>query len=139
MAMQISSPNLYTLAGGGIHVTYTTTGFSGQPHFTYQDPFRTETFTGNQLRIVSVPDLGTVVSVRTVLTIDTGSTTFSLLIPDVQLPSASTSIPISTDGITTMHRFSVIPQFNHGQREFYSITPLTGTASHVLFALPLTP
>ncbi len=138
-AVQLVSPDLYTLSGGGIHVTYATTGFTGQPHLTYQDPFRTQAFTGNQIRVVQVPDLGTIVSVTIVMTIDTGSTTFSMLLPAVQLVSNGGGVPISTDGITTQHRFSVIPLLNHGQREFYTVTPMTGTASHVLFLSPLFP
>ena len=31
------TPDLYTLHGGGLHVSYSTTGIDGKPHFTYQD------------------------------------------------------------------------------------------------------
>ena len=131
-AAQLVAPDLFVLAGGGLHVTYSTSSFFGGPHFTYQDAFRTLNFSGSQIRTVNVPDLGTVVSVTIMLTVDTGSTTFSVLIPQVNLVGAM-SVPISTEGITTVHRFSVIPVLNHGQQEFYTVTPLTGTASHVLF------
>lgn len=130
-AQLVVAPDLFVLAGGGLHVTYSTSSV-GAPHLTYHDAFRTLSFSGNQIRTVAVPDLGTVVSVTIVLTVDTGSTTFSVLIPQVNLAGAA-SVPISTEGITTVHRFSVIPVLNHGQREFYTVTPLTGTASHVLF------
>ena len=36
--MAFIQPNLFVLSSpgiGGIHVTYTTTGFDGKPHFTY--------------------------------------------------------------------------------------------------------
>ena len=133
-AQQLTAPNLYSLAGGGLHVTYTTTGFDGKPHFTYQDAQRTLTFSGGQIRTTNVPDIGGIVSVTLVLTVDSGSTTFSLLLPAVQMMSApGASVPVSTDGVTTFHRFSIVPSLNHGQREFYTITPLTGTASHVFF------
>jgi hypothetical protein len=131
-SVQFVAPDLFVLAGGGLHITYSTSGFFGGPHLTYQDAVRTLNFSGSQIRTVEVPDLGTVVSVTIVLTVDTGSTTFSILIPQVNLVGAA-SVPISTEGITTVHRFSVIPVLNHGQREFYTVTPLTGTASHVLF------
>jgi hypothetical protein len=135
-AAQLVAPNLYSLAGGGLHVSYTISGIAGAPHLTYQDATRTLSFSGTQIRTVDVPDLGTVVSVTLVLTVDTGSTTFSVLLPAVQLASGVgpvSSVPVSTDGITTFHRFSVIPVLNHGQREFYTVTPLTGTASRVFF------
>ncbi len=131
-AIPTVAPDLFVLAGGGLHVSYSTTSIVGTPHLTYQDAQRTLSFSGNQIRTVDVPDLGTVVSVTIMLTVDSGSTTFSLLIPRVQLPGEQ-SVPISTEGITTVHKFSIIPALNHGQKDFYTVTPLTGTASHVLF------
>ena len=41
--------------------------------------------------------------------------------------------PLSTEGITTIHRFSVVPAFNKGQTELYSAATLRGTAQFVLF------
>jgi hypothetical protein len=83
-----------------------------------------------------VPDLGTVVSVTLVLTVDSGSITFSVLIPDVNLPDQrGASAPIQTEGITTTHRFSIVPIFNQGQRELYSVTPLSGSALAVIIPL----
>ncbi len=29
--------NMFTLAGGGLHVSYSTSGIDGKPHMTYQD------------------------------------------------------------------------------------------------------
>jgi hypothetical protein len=75
---------------------------------------------------------GTVVSVAIFRTIDSGSTTFSVLIPRVNL-SAGERIVISTEGITATHRFSVVLAFNHGQLDAYTVTPLHGTADIVAF------
>src|SRR5438045_3725551 len=75
-----AAPNVYQLAGAGIHVSFRTEGFRA-PFFTYQDTHRTLTFSGDQVRLVDVPDLGTVVSVTLMLTPDAGSTTFSVLLP----------------------------------------------------------
>jgi hypothetical protein len=132
-AIQFATPNLFSLSGGGLHVEYSTSSFDGQPHLTYQDSLRTLSFIGDQIRVVNVADLGTMVSVTIVLTVDTGGTTFSLLLPPVNLPGPFASVPVSTDGITTHHAFSIIPAFNHGQRDFYSVTPLQGTATQVVF------
>jgi hypothetical protein len=89
--------------------------------------------------MAQVPDLGQVVSVTLVFTPDLGSTTFSLLVPRVQLagPSGVSSVPVSTDGITVHHRFSLVPALNHGQQDLYTVTRLQGTASHVFFIRPL--
>ncbi len=65
-------------------------------------------------------------------TIDSGSTTFTLLVPTVNL-DMDTSAPIHTIGITTQHRFSIIPALRQGQTELYRVTRLTGTASAVQF------
>jgi len=43
------------------------------------------------------------------------------------VPGASTHI--HTEGITTVHRFSVVPVLNLGQDEVYTFTRLHGTAS----------
>jgi hypothetical protein len=131
-AVQAVTPDLFILAGSGLHVSYATSGFDAKPHFTYQDAHRTLTFSGDQIRTVDVPDLGMLVSVTLMLTVDSGSTTFSLMIPRVNLPGEQ-SVPISTDGITTVHRFSLIPVLNQGQRDFYTVTRLSGSASLVQF------
>ncbi len=66
------------------------------------------------------------------MTVDTGSTTFTLLVPTINLGPSNQSL-IDTVGITTIHRFSIVPAFNQGQIELYKITPLTGIASFVQF------
>lgn len=132
-ALPAIAPNTFSLAGGGLHVSFSTTGFDGQPHLDYQDPQRTLNFRGDAIRIVPVPDLGTVVSVTLALTVDSGSTTFSLLIPRVNLPAPFATMPVRTDAITAHHVFSIVPALNLGQRDFYSVTALHGTASQVEF------
>ena len=64
-------------------------------------------------------------------TIDTGYTSFSLLIPKVNLGSAPAQL--STYAVTTTHRFGVVAAFNKGQTESYSVVHLTGTAQAVVF------
>ncbi len=124
--------NMFSLSGGGLHVSYSTSGIDGKPHFSYQDTVRSLSFSGDEIRKVEC-DLGTLVSVTIVRTIDAGSTSFSLLVPRVNLPAPFSSVAIRTDGITTHHAFSIIPAFNQGQRDFYEVTALHGTASNVVF------
>lgn len=131
MTTPFVSPNLYQLSGSGLHVTYATSGFDGQPHFHYQDSQHNLTFAGNQIRTVA-SDAGTLVSVTIQLTVDAGSTTFSVLIPRVNLNSGETG-HVRTEGILTVHRFSIVPAFLHGQLDAYAVKPLKGTAQHVLF------
>ena len=131
MATPFISPNLYQLSGTNLHVSYSTSGIDGKPHFSYQDAQHNLSFIGNDIRAVEC-DLGTVVSVTIQRTIDSGSTSFSVLIPRVNL-AAGESVRIRTKGIVTIHRFSIVPALNHGQLDLYTVTTLRGTASHVDF------
>ena len=130
----MAAPNQYHLHGGGISVSYYPDGFGpliqgrGRLRLVYQDAFRSLSFYDDEVRIVDVPDLGTIVSVTLVMTVDTGSTTFSVLIPGVQLPQDQSSVSIHTDGITTIHRVFVA-LIGHPQSETYTVTPLHGTAA----------
>ncbi|MGH3625704.1 MAG: hypothetical protein ACRDQ5_28685 [Sciscionella sp.] len=137
---EVRTPNQYHLHGYGISVSYFPGG-SGPPiqgrgnvHFTYHDSSRSLTFLADEVRTVEVDDLGTIVSVTLVDTVDTGSTTASLLVPTVVLPEGSSSVSIHTDLITTIHRLFVAA-IGHPQREMYTVTALTGDAS--LRPLPL--
>jgi hypothetical protein len=127
-------PNQYHIQGGGISVSYYPDGFGppvldrGSLLFVYQDAHRSQSFFSDQVRTIKVDDLGTVVSVTLVETVDTGSTTFSLLVPDVQLPEQQTSVFIRTEGITTVHRVFVA-LIGHPQSETYTVTALDGTAA----------
>ena len=131
--MPFVHPNLYVLSGGGIHVTYSTTGFNGQPHLTYSSAFVSRTFTGAEITTTASP-IGTLVTVTIMLTVDAGSTTFTLVVPVVNLNNNTDIVAITTEGITTHHRFSIFPPALHGQIETYAVTQLTGNAEHVLFA-----
>lgn len=127
-------PNQYHMHGGGISVSYYPDGFGppiegrGALRLVYQDAGRSLSFYDNDARIVDVPDLGAIVSVTLVMTVDTGSTTFSVLVPGVQLPQDPSSVSIHTDGITTIHRVFVA-LIGHPQSETYTVTPLHGTAA----------
>jgi hypothetical protein len=134
MANQVNftSPNIYDLQGDGIHVTYSTSSFGGKQNLSYQDANGSQNFTGDQINVVET-NIGTLVTVLIRRTVDSGSTSFSVLLPTVNLTGPGQPTPISTVGITTIHRFSIIPAFNRGQTELYQITPLDGTAEQVLF------
>jgi len=112
----------------GLQVSYSVAG----PQLHYHQGSVIQDFTGKDIRVAEVPDLGTLVSVTTHMTIDSGSTTFTLLLPRLNLPAPPAlpaAVPVTTDGITTLHRFSTVLALQHGQQEFYTVTPLQGTAS----------
>ena len=130
----MTAPNQYHLRGEGISVAYYPDGFGPVPegrgplHVVYQDAFRSLAFYGEEARTVKVSDLGTVVSMTIVETVDTGYTSFSLLVPNVDLPADPSSVSINTEGITTIHRIFVA-LIGHPQSESYTVTPLNGTAA----------
>ena len=101
-----NKPTMYELHGDGIHVTYATTSFSGKPLLTYHDAFQLKNFSGDQINALQT-EIGTLVTVVLHLTVDSGSTTFSLLIPNVILPPSNVA-SISAEGITTMQKFSIL-------------------------------
>jgi hypothetical protein len=125
-------PNIYHLQAPGLHVTYSTTGIDGKPHLSYQDAHESLNFAGNDIRTLQT-EIGTLVSVTIRRTVDAGSTTFSVLIPDVNLAATGASAPIHAESITCIHRFSIIAAFNQGQLQNYTPVMLTGTASAVVF------
>jgi hypothetical protein len=124
-----NQPTLYELSGAGIHVIYSTTSISGKPLFNYHDAFQAKNFSGDEIQ-TQKSILGTLVSVFLMRTVDGPSTSFTLLVPNVRLP-ASNSANISTEGITTLHKSSIIgPPL--GQTELYTVHRLHGTASFVV-------
>jgi len=125
------TPNLYELSGKHLHVTYTTTSIDGHATLTYQDAHQGKSFRGDEIRAVEC-DLGTLVSVTLRMTVDTGSTGFSVFIPRMRIPQG-TSAPVHTDGITTVHRLTIPPLLSQGQLDTYSTMALQGTAQAVDF------
>ena len=122
-------PTMWNLSNTatGLQVSYSVAG----PQLHYHQGAVVLDFTGKEIRVAEVPDLGTLVSVTIHMTIDSGSTTFTLLLPIVNLPAPPASpgpVPVTTNGITTLHRFSTVLAAQHGQQEFYTVTPLQGTA-----------
>src|SRR5437764_6208589 len=107
MATPFVHPNLYNLFGDGLHITYSTTGIDGKPHFTYHSATQSLSFSGDQIETQQSP-LGTLVTVFIFRTIDGPSTSFTLLVPRVNL-NTHEHLQISTEGITTLHRLSIIP------------------------------
>jgi hypothetical protein len=133
---QEKTPSLYNLSGYNskgqqVKVSYSTSSITGTPLFHYEDKEQKLDFTGDQIRTTE-SEIGTLVTVTIRRTVNTNSTTFSLLLPRINLRQANNA-QIETYGITTTNRFSTIPQFNQRQTQTYKLTPLKGTAEFVLF------
>jgi hypothetical protein len=127
-------PNRYTLqsSDGATKVDYETTGLLGQPSFNLsQGPGPIRHFSGSQIRSIDT-EIGSLVSVTTRMTIDQGSTSFSILIPAISLAGAADHEKFTTEATVTTH--SGPDSFPRtGVHERYEFIPMTGDASFVLF------
>jgi hypothetical protein len=125
-------PNVYQLHAQHLSITYSTSGFAGRPSFEYQDAHQMLTFRDDEIRTAD-SEIGTLVTVTIRRTVDAGSTSFTLLLPRVNVAGPNQQAHIVTEGITTLHKFSIIPGLNQGQMELYMVTRLTGTAELLIF------
>jgi len=127
--MAQNTPNLYILTGAdGVQITYTPSDSSGKPDLNYVDASRNLSFNGDQVSIEQSA-LGSLVTVILVKTVDTGNTTFTVLIPNVNLGDTGRQ-PIKTVGIVTVnHILFAAPLV--GQRQLYTINELKGTAQFI--------
>ena len=121
-----SPANVFNLSNSNLHITYATGELGSKAGLTYQDAHQTLQFNAQQIRKVST-DLGDEVSVTIRLTVDSGSTSFTLFIPRVAL-SVNQHLPIHTIGVTAIHRTLFVPII-HGQLDSYQVENLHGTAS----------
>jgi hypothetical protein len=118
--------NQYVLSGGGLHVTFVRSDVAGQPSLTYQDHVQTRQFSGAEVQVVDTAP-AELVTVTTVMTIDTGSTTFTLVVPRVALLPGGQA-HVSTVGITAVHLLTIdTPRV--GQLDSFTVARLHGTAS----------
>lgn len=130
-------PNRYVLqsSDGATTVDYETSNFIGQPSLNLKQgpggPIRH--FAGSQIRALN-SEIGTLVTVTTRLTVDTGSTSFSVLIPAISLTGISDHETFATEAIITSHTGpNSVP--STGVHERYQFIPLQGEASFVLSLL----
>ncbi len=128
-------PNRFVLqsSDGNTKVDYETTSFVGQPTLNLsQGPSPTvpiRHFAGSQIRTCKM-EIGTLVTVTTQVTIDTGSTSFSILIPAITLTAISDHKTFATDAIITSHSGpNSVP--SDGVHETYQFIPLRGEATFV--------
>jgi hypothetical protein len=126
-------PNRFVLqsSDGKTKVDYETTSFVGHPTLNLsQGPGPIRHFSGSQIRTINT-EIGMLVTVTTQMSIDTGSTSFSMLLPAITLTSISDHKTITTEAIVTTHSGpNSVP--STGVHETYQFIPLKGEASFVL-------
>lgn len=113
-----------------IHIAYSTAADGGPERLEYQDAAQTLQFTRSEIHVAD-SDAGTIISVTIRKTVDSGYTSFSVLIPRTNIDPNST-IPINTFGLQTLHRSSVVPALNKGQLDTCSVIALSGMGGLLL-------
>ena len=122
-------PNLFELSNGEMQVTYSSTSVSGQAQLNYHTHTNVLTFKGQDVRVEN-SELGTLVTVSTFKTVDTGYSSLTLVLPHINL-AGSGQQNFSTIVILTRHLFGVLP--HAGAQEFYSVQHVHGVARFVEF------
>jgi hypothetical protein len=124
-------PNQYDLKGPGLTLNYSTTSIAGQPRLTLKKSRQTLNFSGDEINVVNTA-IGDLVTVTIARTVDRSYTTFSMLLPLIELATASSRQVVRTFGITTVHKTSIAGPVK-GQQETYKTVALRGTAQQVAF------
>lgn len=128
MAQQ-NEPNLFELTGDAT-ITYSTSSFAGPPHFSYHDSHFNVQVSGADIRTADT-ELGKLVTISLVKTVDTGFTAITLLIPAFRA-STHTERHFETIGIISVHLTSFLPS-QQAALQTYKALKLHGTAKHVAF------
>lgn len=114
-------------------MTYSTTGFTGQPQLSYRDAQRGDlTFTGEEIRTQNT-EVGQLVSVTLQPSIDRGNVLFTLLLPSFTIHSRPGMVSFNTEGVLTTQHLAVDNPTLKGPNETYQFVPLHGTAEAVEF------
>src|SRR5262245_41018733 len=104
----MTEPNLFNLEGDELTVSYSTSGFDGRPHLTYEDADLEVTFSGDEIE-VDQSAIGTLVTVQLEDVPDLRTTTFTVLVPHVRIDDDVDHVEIDTQGIRAERRTSIAP------------------------------
>jgi hypothetical protein len=125
-------PNRYVLQStdGKTKIDYETSNIAGQKTLNLtQGSSAIRHFSGSQIRAIST-EVGTLISITTHLTVDTGSTSLSVLIPAITLTGAADHKTFNTEAIVTSHTGpDSVP--STGVHETYQFITCKGQANFV--------
>jgi hypothetical protein len=132
MTSQINELNHFDLHGichrdTDIHIVYSTTSITGKPIFNYTDSEGTHNFTGDEIRTLKT-EIGTMVTVTLLRTIDVGGTDMTLLVPAINIVGSAQefkTIAIRTNYAGPIHPITKVLQS-------YEVIDLQGTADSVV-------
>ena len=122
-------PNQFVLNGANLKVRFALDSAEGEPHLRYQDSNQIMDFFGEQIFLESTA-VGVLATVTTLDTEGIGHSTFSLIIPAVDVSAGPQTV--ATIGMTTLHRTRP-SSMTRGQQRTFHITELRGSARHLDF------
>jgi hypothetical protein len=126
-------PNRFVLQSndGKTKVDYETTSLTGAAILNLtQSPGPIRHFSGSQIRVRNT-EIGALVTVTTHITVDTGSTSFSVLIPSISLASGNQHQAFTTEAIVTNHSGPNSVPIT-GVHETYQFIPMKGEATLIM-------
>ncbi len=126
----LSQANTFELSGKSIHVTYSSTSFTGVPTLSYRDNRLSRSFSGEEINVENT-EIGQLVSVTLEAIADGDRVTFSLALPIVTLPRGP-GIRIKVPGVTVTNP-STIAGPPPGPQKLYSVVTMKGTAQFFEF------
>ena len=124
-------PNLYEIQGQGVRVGYSTSSITGKAQLSFKKGRKTLTFTGNEIGLLDTA-IGALITVTIASTPDHSFTSFSFLLPAIQLSKESAKQSFRTIGITTVHKTTITGPVK-GVQQVYKSVQLRGTAQQVQF------
>jgi hypothetical protein len=124
------TPNQYELQGTGVNLTYSTSSFAGRPQLTLKKGRQTLTFSGDDIGVLET-QVGTLITVTIATVPDQESTSFSILLPAIQLSNHSKE-SFTTIGLATVRKTTIAGPPN-GVQETYKTVTLRGSAEQVDF------
>ena len=124
-------PNLYELQGPGVRISYSTSSIAGKPQLSFKKGRTTLSFSGDEISVLDT-EIGGLITVTIATTPDRSFTSFSFLLPAIQLAKESAKQSFRTIGITTVHKTMIAGPVK-GVQQVYKSVQLQGTARQVEF------
>ncbi len=130
MAQKIT-PNQFDLQGQGVSISYSTSSLAGPPQLSFKKGRKMLNFSGGEIGVLDTL-IGALISVTIAKTVDRGFTSFSFLLPTIDLKTQSTKQLFRTIGITTVHTTTIAGPAK-GVQQTYRSVQLRGAARQVNF------
>ncbi len=124
-------PNQFDILGRGVGISYSTSSLSGKPQLSFKRHRQTLNFSGDEINVLDGA-IGTLVTVTIEKTVDRGFTSFTFLVPAIDLSGSTSKRSFHTVGITTVHKTTIAGP-PAGVQETYKTVHLRGVAKQVEF------